>query len=414
MIADGQGPSAHGGDNLLEEIRGYPRSFWILFFGQLLNAIGTSLVFPFLTVYLHDTLHANLATVGLVLLLQGAAQVVAVSVGGLLADAWGRLPTMYVSLGAGALATLALAFTRSPVDIVLLIVLRGGLLPLFQPAAQAFVADIVPHERLYPAFSLQRVASNAGIILGPMLGAFLLQGSFAILFLLSGIVMLAFGVIAVWALHGQEARGGESSTQSGLSLGLLRDPFLLVVTALFALVSLAYSQLYWVVPGYLTVFLHLPASRFGFLAAENAVLVVALQMPAVALSRSWRPELAIAVGAALYGLGFLLMAPLRTFVPFLVPVAVITCGEVLLSPSITSLVASRVRPEDRGKALGLVSLANRSGSAVGPLAGGSMLTFGGPWLLFPGTAAVAGVAALGYVWLARGRARAEAAADLPS
>jgi len=403
-----------GGPRLVDTLRAYPRPYWVLFFGQLLNSIGTSLVFPFLTVYLHDTLHANLATVGLVLLLQGIAQVVAVSLGGVLADSWGRLPTMYFSLGAGALATLGLAFVGAPLWIVVLIVLRGGLLPLFNPAAQAFVADIVPRDQLYPAFSLQRIANNAGIILGPMLGAFLLQGSFSILFLLSGIVALGFGAVAFAFLRGSEVRDPGHQAASGLSLQLLRDPLLLGVTALFILVSLAYSQLYWVVPGYLTVYLHLPASRFGFLAAENAVLVVALQMPAVAISRTWRPERTIAVGAVLYGLGFLLMAPLHTFLPFLVPVGVITVGEVLLSPSMTSLVASRARPEDRGKALGLVSLANRSGSAVGPLVGGSLLTYGGPWLLFPGTAVVAGIAALGYVLISRRPAAAEPAAQLPS
>ena len=399
---------------MLGELRAYPRAFWVLFFGRLLNSIGTSIVFPFLTVYLHDTLHANLAMVGLVLLLQGIAQVVAVSLGGLLSDAWGRLPTMFLSLGAGALATLSLAVIGAPVWIVVLVVVRGGLMPLFDPAAQAFVADIVPRDNLDPAYSLQRVAGNAGIILGPMLGAFLLQHSFSILFLLSGAIALSFGILAFWLLHGSETREHGNTGPAGLSLALLRDPFLLTVTGLFALVSLTYSQLYWVVPGYMTVYLHLPASDFGFLAAENAVLVVALQMPLVALSRKWRPERAIAIGAALYGLGFLLMAPLRGFLPFLLPVAVITVGEVLLSPSITSLVASRARAEDRGKAIGLVSLANRSGSAVGPLAGGSLLTVGGPWVLFPGIFVVAALATLGWIRLLRLPQPQAQTANLPS
>ncbi len=399
---------------MLGELRAYPRAFWVLFFGRLLNSIGTSIVFPFLTVYLHDTLHANLAMVGLVLLLQGIAQVVAVSLGGLLSDAWGRLPTMFLSLGAGAMATLSLAIVGAPIWIVVLVVVRGGLMPLFDPAAQAFVADIVPRDKLYPAYSLQRVAGNAGIILGPMLGAFLLQHSFSILFLLSGAIALSFGVLAYWLLHGSETSDHRSTGPASLSLGLLRDPFLLTVTGLFALVSLTYSQLYWVVPGYMTVYLHLPASDFGFLAAENAVLVVALQMPLVAVSRNWRPERAIAIGAALYGLGFLLMAPLRSFLPFLLPVAVITIGEVLLSPSITSLVVSRARPQDRGKAIGLVSLANRSGSAVGPLAGGSLLTVGGPWYLFPGIFVVAVIATIGWVRLMRLPEPSAPAADLSS
>ncbi len=383
------------------ELRSYPRSFWVLFFGRLLNSIGTSVVFPFLAVYLHDTLHANLAMVGFVLLLQGIAQVFAVSLGGVLSDSWGRLPTMFFSLGTGALATLSLAVVGAPVWIVVLVVVRGGLMPLFDPAAQAFVADIVPRESLYPAYSLQRVAGNAGIILGPMLGAFLLHDSFSILFLLSGAIAAVFGLATPILLRGaqRDPRAAAGQTGVGLSFRLLRDRYLLWVVALLMLVSVAYSQLYWVVPGYLTVFLHLPATDFGFLAAENAVLVVVFQIPMTALAQHWRPSISIAIGAALYAAGFLSMAPLGSFLPFFVPVAVITAGEILLQPSVTALVASRARADDRGKAMGLLTLANRSGSGVGPLLGGTLLTYGGAWVLFSGTALLAAVAAAGYAKL---------------
>ncbi len=379
----------------------YSRAFWVLFAGRLFNSIGTSLIFPFLTVYLHETLHVSLAVVGLVLLGQGAAQVVSVLVGGVLADSWGRLPTMVLSLIAGAAASLALAFAHAAFWIIVLILLRGGSLPLFAPAAQALVSDIVPKEDLYPAYSVQRVAANAGIILGPMLGAFLLHDSFSILFLLSGAIAAVFGLAIPILLRGaqRDPRAAAGQTGVGLSFRLLRDRYLLWVVALLMLVSVAYSQLYWVVPGYLTVFLHLPATDFGFLAAENAVLVVVFQIPMTALAQHWRPSISIAIGAALYAAGFLSMAPLGSFLPFFVPVAVITAGEILLQPSVTALVASRARADDRGKAMGLLTLANRSGSGVGPLLGGTLLTYGGAWVLFSGTALLAAVAAAGYAKL---------------
>ncbi len=375
----------------------------MLFAGRLFNSIGTSLVFPFLTVFLHDALHVSLAVVGLVLLGQGAAQVLSVVGGGLLADAWGRLPTMVLSLGGAAAASIALAFVSAPVWIVVLVIVRGGILPLFVPASQALVADIVPREDLYPAFSLQRIAANAGIIIGPMLGAFLLHGSFDILFVLSGAIAAAFGLAAPSLLRGaeREASQNRQAEHGGFGLALLRDHDLLWVVSLLVLVAVAYSQLYWVVPGYLTVYLHLPPTDFGYLAAENALLVVLLQIPATLLSRNWSPVAAITAGAALYAIGFAMMAPLRGFLPFFLPVAVITAGECLLQPSVTALLAARAHSSDRGKAMGLLTIANRSGSAVGPLVGGTLLTYGGPWALFSGTAIVAGAASLGYLRLWR-------------
>jgi len=395
------------------DLSGYPRAFWVLLSGQLLNSVGTSLIFPFLTVYLHEALRVNLAVVGAVLLAQGLAQVAAVSLGGLLADAWGRVPTMTLSLGLGALTTFALATLQAPLWVILLVVLRGGAMPLFQPAAQALVADLVPKDRLYGAFSVQRIAQNAGVILGPMLGALLLQRSFAMLFLASSGILAVFTVLsAVLLRRADQPAAGRRAGGTPFSLRALRDPYLLTMTACFVLISLSYSQLYWVVPGYLTIFLHLPASRFGFLAAENAALVVVFQLPLTALSHHWRSEVTIAVGAGCYALGFSAMTTLRSFLPFLVPVAVISLGEILVNPSIVSLVARRARPDDRGKLIGLVSLADRGGAAVGPAAGGSLLTFGGPALLFPGTAAIAAIAACGYLLL--GRRSAHQAAGVPA
>lgn len=376
----------------------YPRAFWVLFAGRLLNAIGTSLIFPFLTVYLHVSLHVSLPLVGAVLLAQGAAQVLAVAVGGVLADSWGRVRTMTTSLVLGAAATLGLALAHAGWLIVLLVVARGAVMPLLEPATSALVADIVPQEQLYAAYSTQRVASNAGIIVGPMIGALIAGRSFAPLFWLSGGIAICFTVFVLLALreppreHGSPAR---------ISLAPLRDRGMLWGVGLFTLVSLVYSQLYWVVPGYLTIYLHLPPNRFGFLAAENALLVVLLQLPVTRLSRGWTPETQLGVGTLLYAAGFLLMAPIRTFAPYFLPVGVMTLGELLIYPSITAFAARRAGQRDRGKYLALVSVANRSGSAVGPLVGGGLLTALGPVGLFVGIAILGSVTAFGYFRLGR-------------
>lgn len=374
----------------------YPRIFWVLFAGRLVNAVGTSLVFPFLAVYLHQSLRISLPLVGLVLLGQGLAQVLAVAVGGLLADSWGRTHTMVASLLLGSAATLGLAMAQAGWLIVALVLARGAVMPLFDPAAQALVADVVPEDLLYPAYGIQRVASNAGVIAGPMIGALLVGGSFAPLFWLSGSVAVVFAAYALVALR--EPRRARS-VAARLSLAPLRDRTMLTAVALFALVSLVYSQLYWVVPGYLTVYLRLPPSRFGLLAAENALLVVLLQIPASRLSRRWSPRTQIQVGALFYAVGFLTMAPLSSFAPFLLPVALITLGELLVNPAISAFAARRAEKRDRGKFLALVSVANRLGSAFGPLVGGSLLAGLGPTALFLGTGALGVLAAAGYAGL---------------
>jgi hypothetical protein len=57
---------ASGSTRVLEPIRGatssYPRPFWILFWGSLVNSAGASMVWPFLTIYVRELLSVPLTT----------------------------------------------------------------------------------------------------------------------------------------------------------------------------------------------------------------------------------------------------------------------------------------------------------------------------------------------------------------
>jgi MFS family permease len=128
---------------------------------------------------------------------------------------------------------------------------------------------------------------------------------------------------------------------------------------------------------------------FGYLAAENAVLVVALQMPITRMVAKIAPVRLMAVGSLLYAAGFLCMLAGHTAWTFALGVAVITVGENVLNPAASTWVADKAPAEMRGRYMGLFGLANRTGSAVGPTLGGSLLTIGAAaWLL-----ATAGLAA---------------------
>ena len=48
-------------------LNAYPGQFWILFFGQLVSAVGMSLIWTFMTIYVREKLDVTLTVVGLVL-----------------------------------------------------------------------------------------------------------------------------------------------------------------------------------------------------------------------------------------------------------------------------------------------------------------------------------------------------------
>lgn len=393
---------------------GFSRGFWILFWGQLFNAIGTSLVFPFLTVYLHDRLGASLTLVGAILFVQGLAQAAAIFFGGFLADRWGRRPTMLLSLVSGGLLTVVLGLAHAPWLIVTTVTLRAMAFPLFGPSAQSMIADLVPRERLLEAFSLNRVASNTGIVIGPVLGTFLAARSFTPLFAISGVVTATFA-LALALLLSEETSPRSARAMERLTLHAFvdLDPKLLRFGLTTVLTGIVYSQLYWVLPGYLVVDLHQSKDIFGYLASENALLVVLLQVPISRYAARLSGESAMALGVLFYGLGFGLMALWHPVLLFALSVVLITVGENLVNPAATTWAAVHAGTARRGRTIGLLSLANRLGSGLGPLVGGSALDAGGPWMLWGSVAAMAVLASVLYARLGRHRPKEEGLTALP-
>lgn len=401
--------------------RSLPRAFWVLWAGTALNQVGNALIIPFLAVYLTLRLHTGPAGVGAVLALQGAAQVAASFLGGQLADRMGRKWTMVGSLAAAAFATAALGLTGTALWVVALLVLRGLVLPLYGPASTAMVADIVPAEDAYGAFGLTRMGSNVGFMVGPAIGAFMAASGtlagYRLLFLLSAGILMLYAFVTVFFLHetqparrtspslilqpGPVTPSGADASLAARGRGRLGLPDLWVFLVALAALGLLYSQLYWVLPNYMSLDLHMASARFGYLASENALVIVVLSLPVLRLTRSWKPALNVARGAVLWAIGFGLVVVCHSLVDLLFPVAIISLGEILVNPGATAYVAAHAPPHRRGRMLSWVNVANRAGSALGPLAGGLALarvgSFG-PWI---GGAALGVLAAYAMTRVAR-------------
>ena len=105
--------------------------FWYLWTTTLINRIG-SFVLILLALYLTQERGFTRAYAGLVIGLWGAGGAVGTLIGGVLADRWGRKPTMLTALYGGAALMLVLGFARGQLELVTVAVFaarhgqRGG------------------------------------------------------------------------------------------------------------------------------------------------------------------------------------------------------------------------------------------------------------------------------------------------
>jgi len=374
--------------------------FWVLFVGALINAVGFSFVFPFLTLYLTERLGLTLTTVGGLIAMNSAAGVVAQTVGGSLADRLGRKAVMVLSMLGSSLIIAGLGMAHSFPIVGGLILLNGFINPLFQPASQAMIADLVGPGRRAEAYGLIRVANNLGVVIGPSVGGFIATRSYLALFLTAATSGLVYFIIL--ALFTQETKPG--LTGPGTTATAIRDEgyrqvlgdrALLVFCTAMALTVAVYSQTWTIFPVYIKSQYGIPENRYGLLMALNAAMVVTMQFGVTRVtSRFPRAEM-MALGASLYAIGVGTIGWSDAYWRFALNIVVFTLGEMVLIPTGAAFVADLAPPHLRGRYMGAQGLASGIGFGVGPLLGGALADWLGasrawPMLLVLGLISTAG------------------------
>jgi MFS family permease len=159
---------------------GYPRQFWYLFGGMLISAIGGSMVWPFLTIYIRQRLGVPLTTVTLLLTLNSAIGLVTTFIAGPIADRLGRKGVMLASLLVSSITFAAMNWGSTLLYWAVLISISGAFGPLFRVGSDAMVADLVVPGRRAEAYALLRMSNNLGIAIGPAVGGFMVATSYTI------------------------------------------------------------------------------------------------------------------------------------------------------------------------------------------------------------------------------------------
>ena len=164
-----------------ETAGGLPRPFWFLWTNTLINRLGSFAIIV-LAIYLTQERGFSESYAGLVIGLWGAGGAVGTLVGGVLADRWGRKPTMLTALYGASAIMLLVGFATGPVELAIAVTLLGMVNEASRPAMQALMVDIVPeHDRLR-AFSLNYWVINLGFAFAATMAGVLAGVDFRLLF----------------------------------------------------------------------------------------------------------------------------------------------------------------------------------------------------------------------------------------
>jgi MFS family permease len=308
--------------------------------------------------------------------------------------------------GAGVSAA-GLSLVTSFWQVALVIVAWGTFNSIFEPAAGAYVADVVEPGLRTEAFGLWHVMANAGFSVGPPVGALVIWlTSMRTTYLLAGLAILGYLVIAFRSLPESRPEGGADEGPPRFREAL-RDRLLLILAVGTATATFSYAFFEEALP----VFLHdergLAVVTWGLVLGINPILVTLFQYPISRWAAKRSSRGVLAAGAVLQGSALALLLPFSSIGALLVAVVVLTAGEMLIAP-VSSAVSAELAPERlRGSYQGVINLAWEG--AWGPTAlVGLWLVGRGQGEVFLALALPVGIfAALLFFLLPRGRLQRE-------
>ena len=370
---------------------------------QAVRVMGYSISFTYLPLYLYQQRHLPMTFIGLTILVSGLLSAVAQVIGGILADRFGHRK-MFIIYQLGEFITFGLIALLIGIDaaiwaIIVVSILVTAVGGMSSPTVSAMVADISPENRMTESYGLLAIGSNLGWAIGPLLGGFLQSvTSYAWIFA-AGAIINALSLCSIPFLpHNAVKRITERFSFNNIK-SLMSNSALIIFCVLYLLFSLCIAQ--W--GSTLSVFtvdrIGFSAEQYGFLMTISGVLIIIFQYP-ISRRIEWLGiRKALFWGNFLYGVGFLSLTWVRTFIPAVGSIIILVAGEMLFVPTSLAVIGKLSKPNDRGKNMGILGLFGTLGTSVGPLLGGFLLDRfpGRSFLLWGPVALPAFIAAFGFL-----------------
>ena len=385
--------------------RQYPNQFWLLFWGLMISTVGSSMIWPFLMIYVNRRLNLPLATATTLMSVNAFCGLVFAFIAGPVTDRLGRKWVMAVSLAATGVGYLMMSQANSFLTFVFIMAWNGSVQPLYRVGADAMMADLIPPEKRVDAYSLLRTSSNIGVALGPAIGGFIAGRSYTVAFLLAAAGLITYSLLVTFLANETLPRRDGVLPRIPERLGgydrVLKDRKFVVFSFNYTLTQIC-AALIWVLLGvYAYQNFHVTESQYGFIPTTNALMVVFFQLIVTRISKRYPPLPTLAVATLFYALGVGSVAFGQGFWGFWLSMVIVTIGELITTPTATTLVANLAPADMRGRYMSIYGLTWGAAAGIGPVLGGLLSDNFGPVFIWYGGLVVGLISTLGFIVMAR-------------
>ncbi len=389
----------------------YPKSFKVLTLATFIDQLGTFLLFPFFAIYITWRFKVGMTEVGFILSIFSAGNIIGGVIGGALADKYGRRKILLFGLVVSGLGSILMGLVNDLNTLLILVTFLGLIGSFGGPARQAMVADLLPKERQTEGFGILRVAFNLSATIGPVLGGFLAYQSYMFLFIADAISSIVTGVIVFVVIPETKPQKPEDKPEESMLKTItgykevLKDGVYMAFLSVSAIMVLVYIQMNSTLSVFLNTYHNFPTESFGLLLSMNALMVVLFQFSITRKISKYDPMKMMIFGTLFYLVGFTMYGFISDVYLFFIAMAIITIGEMIVTPIGTSAAALFAPEDKRGRYMAMFGFHWAIPNLFGVILAGLVMDNIGPNWVWYFAGILCFISMIGF-WLLRGAAKA--------
>ena len=367
--------------NLRALIRPYPSQIVGLSVITFVALAGFSFIWPLTSLYVTQVLRKSPVMAGEVLSLEAVAGICGSFIGGLLQDKVGGKIIAFVSGTVMSLSALTLALSTNWTFYLIAFSSMNFFIGVLSTVINAMVGIAWP-EGGRQAFNVIYVSRNLGVSLGAALAGIAASFSFTFSFMITAICFGGVSLLTMFAVRESRRKADKvvhQGTTAVVKPSLISSRMAaLLLLGLGVILNLAsYIQWQTTIPIFMAT-LGIPLKAYSVLWTLNGILIIVLQP----LSR-WlekfvsKDHIRLYIGQAFFIGSFSVLLVFPQYSGFVLAMIFTTVAEMVVWPTIPSLVAGMATIGREGLYQGIGNVFNYGGRLLGPIIGTVIYQFNG-------------------------------------
>ncbi len=364
--------------------------------------MGT-MVMPFMTLYLTQSKDISIAKAGIVLTVFGAGTVAGGFLGGKMTDKFGFYFVQLFALIGGGIMFIILGQMQDFWSICVTSFFLSMINESFRPANAAAIAHYSEGENITRSFTLNRLAINLGWAIGGGLGGFIAARSYHLLFWIDGMTNVLAGILLwlILAPSKNKSNTEEKKEKEPIIKSAYKDTPFLSFIFFNTFFACCFFQIFTTIPVFMREELTLLEDEIGLIMAINGLIIALFEMVIIKMLEGKRELLSyIILGTLLIGSGFIALNIIPgAFSLSIIFIVLISFGEIIGMPFMSTFWIQRTTNRNRGQYAGLYTMSWAIAQIIGPASGAFIADHFSFTALWWGVGGALILATLGFRWV---------------